>query len=297
MKYQVLVICGPTSTGKTSLAVNLANRVKSTTIISADSRQAYRELSVVSGKDIPVDLDPSCKYIGIDLFSADRPANIANFASIIKPIISKEISEKRKVIIVGGSGLYLKAILENVDTMTIPPDEILRAELSNYSLPELQQKLKTLNLDLFSSLNNSDLQNPRRLIRKIEISQSGTNSSNSFNSYPTLWVGLSLSRENLVTKIRSRVIDRINHGAIIEVKNLLQKYPSNLPIFSTLGVKEIIQFIKEEINLEKLIELWTASEVKYVKRQITWFKKQPQIIWYDETIDRNKLALELATKI
>lgn len=294
---KVLVICGPTASGKTALALLVANKVGNVSIISADSRQVYKGIDVISGKDIPKDLSNDIKFFGIDLYNPEISSNLSEYVDYARKTIDSELNKGRKVIVVGGTGLYLKGITEPLEDISIPNNPELRMDLEKLPLENLQNKLKEINSEKFNKLNNSDLNNPRRLIRHIEIT---LNKSDRKATYPIpnaefRWVGLNFPKNNLENLITARVIDRLSHGAIEEVKNLLDKSKNqSLPILSTLGVKEITTFLKGELSRDELITTWSRNEVNYAKRQMVWFKKQTGIIWYDESVDKNNLSKELA---
>lgn len=292
---KVLVICGPTASGKTSLALDVAHHLGNTSILSADSRQVYQGIDIVSGKDTPKNLPNSIKIFGQGIFTPSQRANLSEYVNYARRIIDQETSLGRQVIIVGGTGLYLKGILETLDDISVPANQDLRTELERLTLQELQNKLITLNPDKFNNLNNSDLNNPRRLIRKIEISLNDQDRS----MYPApkvsyYVVGLKAKKNNFLEKITERVVERINNGAIEEVKSLLSQYPDKkLPIFTTLGVAEISNYLDKSITRDELIKIWSINEHNYAKRQMVWFKKQQGIIWYDESVDKKLLSLDL----
>ncbi len=285
---KVLVICGTTSSGKSAYAFKLAKDFKKeVNILSVDSRQFYKDLPIVSGQDKSEDLPDNVTLFGQGFLKATDTPNIAEFKIYAEKIITKSIEENKKLIIVGGSGLYLKAITQNLADTKVPPDEIFRKQVECMSVAELQEILKKQNPERFNSLNNSDINNPRRLIRHIEITRSKhvSDNCNLRSDIFYEWTGLRKSPETLLQSIRDRVIYRLKNGAVDEVRELQKKYPdTSLPIYSTLGVKEIIKFINGEITEEELINIWVTSDNNYAKRQTVWFKKQPNIVWYDISI-------------
>jgi len=324
----ILVICGPTASGKTSLAVSVASVIASfgnpnrsnltpsgtVHILSADSRQVYKYLDIVTGKDIPADLPPSINFFGLDLVEPNQSFNLSDYVQYSKKVIQESLSQKVPLIIVGGTGLYLKAITSNLLTVNIPPNESLRGQLEKLDLSALKTMLLKINPQKFASLNHSDVNNPRRLIRALEISLSpsligeglspvrdtsslrgGTPTWQSHSTPTFLWIGLHQDKEAQKAKINQRVLERLNAGAIDEVKKLIKKYPDkSLALFTSLGVREIIEFLNQKISREELINLWTLAENDYARRQMVWFKKQPGIIWYDTGKVNNSLAVKLA---
>ena len=281
----VSIICGTTSSGKSAYTFELAKKYPHTNILSVDSRQFYQDLPIVSGQDVA---PPGVTIYGQGILSADEIGNIADFQRYALPTIDESVKNNTPLIIVGGSGLYLKAITSSLSNIQVSPDEEFREQAKSLSVSDLQNRLKKINLELFNSLNNSDKNNPRRLIRHIEISRYQKPASeichlSSEISYN--WIGLRKPTAQLAIDIRHRVLTRLDQGAIKEVKKLLSKHPNQkLPIYSTIGVKQITEFIENKIDKNKLVDDWTQAEVGYAKRQIVWFKKQPGIIWYDSDI-------------
>lgn len=270
------IICGTTSSGKSAYAFELAKKYPHANILSVDSRQFYKDLPIVSGQDIA---PKNVTLYGQGILSADQISNIADFRKYVAPII-----KKTPLIIVGGSGLYLKAITENLSNTEVPPDEKFRQKAETMSVQELQDQLKKINTDDFNLLNNSDKNNTRRLIRHIEIARSApchrVTVSQCHERFS--WIGLRKTSDRLAKDIRSRVLFRLDQGAISEVEKLIENYPNRqLPIYSTLGVRQIFEFLENKIDKDKLIASWIQSEISYAKRQEVWFKKQPGIVWYD----------------
>ena len=299
MKPKILVITGPTASGKTSLALKVAGCLPTCTIISVDARQSYKDLSILTGKDIPTDLPNGTKIYGTDLLDSSESTNIATFVKRIRPIIQENIDNKIPVILVGGSGLYLKALTQDLDDINIPPSPLLRKKLELYGLEELQAELKKMDAQLLDSLNNSDRNNPRRLIRHIEKILGRTKRPSSKTLIADfLWIGLSLSKEKQLELIERRVKERMTQGVIDEVKNILANHPDEKqPLFTSLGLKEIKSYLHHDFSREELIKTWVKSEMDYARRQMVWFKKQPSIIWYDESKDRDSLARELSENL
>jgi len=297
-KYQVIIICGPTASGKTGLALQLAKELPRANILSVDSRQIYKDLDIITGKDIPENLPSNISIFGHDLFRPDERANLADFLRYSHRLIQDSIRSNTPLIIVGGTGLYLKALTQNLSDATIPPNKKLRDELEKLSVNQLQEILQKENSQKLTSLNHSDFMNPRRLIRYIEIERSKSMPSKSIVPTKNIsfhWIGLQPDKNSILENIEKRVLERIKSGALEEVKKLQKNYPdNNLAIYTSLGVSQISEYLKENISQKQLIELWTRAEVDYARRQIVWFKKQPNIVWYDKDTDKSLLAKELA---
>ncbi len=273
---KLLCIVGPTGTGKTAKAIELSKKQPSI-LVSADSRQVYRGMDIVTGKDHPKNI----KIYGIDIVEPDESCSVAVWHDAVMPHIKKAWQESRQVIVVGGTGLYVKALTDGIPTMQVPINQPLRDELYSLSITELQEKLHKLNTSKFTSMNHSDQHNPRRLIRAIEVVQSDIILTPKSYLLNTKLIGLRYyHNSNYSSAVRQRVLDRLKQGAIEETKSLLAKYRKNLQSMSAIGYKSIVNFIENKCTKEEMIESWVTDELAYAKRQFTWFRKQP-VIWYD----------------
>lgn len=266
---QVLIICGPTASGKTALAAKLVKKFKGE-LISADSRQVYKGMDIVTGKDRP----KGVKIHGLDLVRPDQEFSVAHFVKYA----SNLINQIRLPIIVGGSGLYIDSLVKPPETLAVKPDWDLRKRLEKKSIKELQEQLNQLNPARFKLMNHSDRNNPRRLIRAIEIvlrrdSLKAPLKSLFNEKYDTLWIGLTAGKEILAKKIEARVRARIKAGAIREWQQLKAKYPATLPSMSGIGYRQLPD-----------IAAWTRAEQQYAKRQMIWFKKNKVIRWNPKNV-------------
>ena len=281
---KIIVITGQTSTGKTHLAQRMKKELNGE-LINCDSRQIYRHLDVVTGKDISE----------IHLYDIVNPKeHFSSFDYVVAalPVIKKILRFGKTPILVGGTYLYIKHLLYGMDTERIPPDWELRSKLQSRTIVELQSHLKRISPDMFGKLNNSDRNNPRRLIRKIEIAlyrQKGKNFPTRKTLADTLGIpdlsteiiGLAFkSRGVLATSIRRRVEKRIKAGAIDEVSKLLALgYTKSDPGLQTIGYQQLIPVVEKKISLEKAVEDWITKEIQYAKRQYTFMKKDETIQW------------------
>lgn len=282
MKYKIVVITGPTASGKTETALELAQKIAPACIISVDSRQAYKNLPIITGQDIPVNCQ--IPVFMINTISLNQDISISSYTDQVFKIIKQE-SKTKNIILVGGSGLYLKAITSVIPTINIKPDAKLRATLNNKSVSDLQQMLKKKFPQKLASLNNSDINNPHRLIRAIEIAKSKPAKpwySRLQSNCQFLFLGIKNSKALSQSAIKVRVLKRLKQGAVKEASQIIG---TNKNI---LGLKELTDYINDKITKKELISLWTQSEYSYYKRQLTWFTRQPQIIWYDKN---NKIKL------
>lgn len=283
---KILCIVGPTGTGKTALAVELTKQFPSI-LISADSRQVYKGMDIVTGKDHPKDI----KIVGIDLVDPGEECSVAVWHDAVMPHIQAAWSQAKLPIIVGGTGLYVKALTHGIATMDVPINQSLRDQLSAFSLIELQKKLLELDNNKYLSMNNSDQNNPRRLIRAIEIAKSNLQGYKmNQNQNPEIdckIIGIVPPPISKYEKIvRARVKSRIKEGAVIETQNIVNEYGRGIKSLSAIGYSSLLSFINNEISQEELIEKWTGGELSYAKRQLTWFRKQP-VEWYDQSSNLN----------
>lgn len=299
---KILIIAGPTATGKSAIAFSLAQQYQGH-IISADSRQLYTKLDIGTGKDIPpqatkhqsftswpdisipnYQLD-SVVWWGYDMATPDQDFSIAVYRDKLKPVLESINHAKILPIICGGSGLYIKALVKPPDSITIPINNTLRKSLISLSTSQLQEKLLHIYPEKFHSLNHSDLHNPRRLIRAIEIGLSDQKITHPGNKeiFDTLTIGLHCPLPILEQRIYQRVISRINSGFDAEVNSLSKQYDFNLPAFSSTGYRIWYEHQQGHIDQHTALKKWYLSELQYAKRQLTWFKKQPHIHWFDIT--------------
>lgn len=300
---KILVICGPTATGKTALGLELAEIFQGD-LISADSRQIYTGMDIGTGKDIPQGAKKrttklsfrsssityyqtgKTKIWGYDVINPDLDYSAAQYYNYVWSIIPQVWNNKRLPILVGGTGHYIDAVTHPPETLGIPRSPDIRADLSSRSVNQLQQQLEELDPTKFESMNNSDKNNPRRLIRAIEVSLSRSKGDSSQSSNPEhnpLCIGLSLPLDTLDQKIEERVHQRATDKFTQEISNLEKKYTfdRNQPAFSATGYLEWHQHIHGQISKRVAVRNWITREKQYARRQLTWFKKYQNINWFD----------------
>ncbi len=287
---KLLIICGPTATGKTNLALKLAKKFNGE-IVSFDSRQVYKGMDIGTGKDIKgfefkngFYLVEGIKIWLYDLVNPDYQFNVADFIKEAKKIINDVWKRKRLPILVGGTGFYLQGLLEGVESLGILPDFKLREELNSLSLINLQNKLKKLNPQRWEMMNDSDRKNPRRLIRAIEVS---LNKDKLKKEKPLkanlLKIGLKASLKDLYSLVNQRVDQRIKDGVEEEIKTLIDKgYDfKNSVLGTTIGYKDWEFYFLGKKKKDEVITDWKNVEHGYVRRQLTWFKRNKDIQWFD----------------
>lgn len=300
---KTLVICGPTATGKTSIALHLAKKIQGE-LVSADSRQVYKEMDIGTGKDIPEDFKyqvSSIKYKnekipfysnglkniwGLDLVNPKEEFSVSPYLETTNLIIKDILNRGKLPILVGGTGLYIKGIVDGIGTSSMPKNESLRSQLEEKNALELFEILKEVNLEKAEMLNESDNKNPRRLIRAIEIaseeSRSHNQESEKKEERDVLLIGLTANREFLYKKIETRVTKRIELGVEEEIKNLLNSGVSwDMQSMNALGYKEWREYFERKISKDEVVKKWISDEKRYAKRQMTWFKKDRRIRWFN----------------
>lgn len=290
---KIVIITGQTATGKTAYAVKLAKKIKGE-LINCDSRQIYKHLDIVTGKDKNIIKDVTIHLY--DLIDPKKYFSSFDYTKTALPIIKDILNRVKIPIIVGGTYLYLAHLLYEIETENIRPDWKLRKSLANKTVTELQELLKKINVQSFNRLNNSDKNNPQRLIRKIEVASTPNqpprlivehhkelmiNKKLNIEHFDVDFIGFYLKDKNkLKEKIVKRVEDRLNQGVISEVKNLLEKgYTQNDPGMRTIGCQQIIKFLQNKITKDDMINEWINKEIQYAKRQYTFMKKDQNIIW------------------
>ena len=310
-KKQLFTVVGPTAVGKTAFALKLAQfvlvekKAVGVDIISADSRQVYSALPILSGADIPPQFreirrgeyaDENIALHGVNMLDYNEDWSVSHFVQYAQKIITSSWSAQRMPIVVGGTGLYHSQLLTGAVDAFAPPDLALRAELEGASVFDLQARAQLSAQSFYEKLNHSDKHNPRRLIRCIEkaaffrdVSRSDSNTNSLENQAVVTTFGLNASLPELEARISQRVRDRLNQGVIEEVRLLLSSADlhTELPIYSTLGLTDIERYLQSKITVEQLIELWSLHEYQYAKRQLTWWKKTPNIHWTTHAVVEN----------
>ncbi len=276
---KALFIVGPTATGKTACAVALAKKYNGE-LISADSRQVYRGMDIGTGKDKEIlEGIPMHMY---DVVRPDEPFNISLYQTKARACIADCFKRNTLPIIVGGSGLYVHVLLHPL-TVHVEPNETLRSELSMQSKEALQKKLQVVGKEYWEALNASDRENPRRLIRKIEIALGNKKETKQEQCpYDVLQIGLRLPIDTLYARIDKRVEKRVSQGVTSEIQTLLDHgYGWDLPSMSSLGYRQWKPYFDGLADKTSVIQRWKYDEHAYARRQMTWFRKDKTIHWFE----------------
>ena len=289
-KKKVLFVLGPTGVGKSSLAVNLAKKYDME-IISADSVQVYREFNIGSAKVTNKEMQGVVHY-GIDILSPNQTFSASEFVDYTKLKI-EEITSKGKIpLIVGGTGLYVKALVEGYNFGGTERHEEFRNQLEQLAelegLESLYNKLVSLAPQIAEKI---DKQNKVRLIRAIEIATFGSQKTKNEVDYDFLCIALNMPREKLYENINKRAKIMLDDGLVGEVKTLYLKYGDCQPM-GAIGYKETLSFIKNEIDEKQLLELISQHTRNYAKRQLTFLRGLDYIKYFDKTENNYQEKIE-----
>jgi len=286
----LIVILGPTASGKSSLAIKLAKKF-SGEIIAADSRTIYQFLDIGTAKPTKQEQEIVPHYL-LDIIKPDQEFSVAKFQILARQKIA-EISQRGKLpFLVGGTGLYLEAVCQGFKIPRPKPDLKLRIKLAKKSLPELLTELKKTDPASFKKI---DHHNKRRIIRALEVYlSSGKRLSDlQARSQPNLKIlkiGLAIPRPKLYRRINQRVNQMIKDGLAWEVKKLYRLgYDYNLPALSGLAYRQIGEYVRGKMTLRQAIEETKQKTRNYAKRQITWFSRDKNINWVTNQKQAEKL--------
>jgi tRNA dimethylallyltransferase len=278
----VIVIAGPTASGKTAVGIELAQKL-GTDIISTDSRQFYREMAIGTAKPTAREL-AQAKHHFINSHSITESFNVGDFEQQAVALLNNLFITHKTVVMVGGSGLFIKAVCEGFDQLPdIEPAirEQLNAAYESNGITYLQEKLKQADPEYYRQV---DLQNPQRLIRALEVFEGSGKPFSSFRTagqrqrpFQLLKVGLLLPREKLYERINLRVDEMMTQGLVDEVRSLLPY--RHLNALNTVGYSEIFDYLDGKITLPVAVEQIKQNTRRFAKRQMTWFNKDKEIHW------------------
>ncbi len=286
MPNTIIIIAGPTAVGKTSLAIKLAKQFD-TEIISADSRQCFKELNIGVAKPTPEQLK-EVKHYFINSHSIHDDVNAMVFEEYALAIAEEIFSRKNIILMVGGTGLYIKAFCEGLDDIPTIQPEIRQSIIQSFEekgLDWLQHEVKINDPEYFET---GEQYNPQRLMRALEVKLSTGKSIKHFQRkqkklrpFNIIKIGLQLPRNILYHQINTRVDEMMNEGLLTEAEALFPQ--RNLNALQTVGYTELFNYMEGKTTLEKAVDLIKQNTRHYAKRQITWFSKDPDMQWFSPT--------------
>ena len=285
-KQRIVCILGPTGSGKNDLALDLC-RFFSSQIINFDSRQVYRGLPIITAQPCPEDMHKCPHHLYGFLSPAER-MSAGRFVELARERISAVSDEGCLPLLVGGTGLYLRALIHGL--ASIPPvPEKLRAEIQSMCAaqgPEaLHRKLEAIDPEYAQKISNKDRQ---RITRSLEVYQATGRTLTQWHGRRTFKSGLSALKlgidvewEQLVESLRSRIEKMLVLGALEEVRSVWAEnaYDRNLPALSGIGCRELLDYLEGRMDLDECVHEWFRSTRNYAKRQLTWFRKEPEVHW------------------
>lgn len=279
---RLITICGATATGKSGVALALAGRLQSS-ILSADSRQVYREFDIGTAK--PTAVDRTCvPHHLIDICDPTETLTLADYQQQAQNLIAAfDFPLSPPLLLVGGTGLYIKSIVRSLKIPRVAPMPELRSQLAELGQSQCYAMLQQVDRSAAEKIHLND---PVRTLRALEVfyatgrpisEQQGENPP----SYPILQIGLDCAIDVLVDRIKQRTEQMLERGWLAEVEYLCKKYGCDLPLLNTLGYQEMKQYLAGEIKLEEAKELTILHTRQFAKRQRTWFRAYPEIEWFD----------------
>lgn len=291
-KPKIIVICGPTASGKTSLSIELAKKI-SGEIISADSMQIYKDMNIGTAKPTIEEMQGIKHYL-LDFVSPDERYSVADYTKDAKKAIEEILKKGKTPIIVGGTGLYIDSLIYGIEYQEIQFDEKYRKELEikadQNGLQELFEEAKKIDPKAVEKISPND---KKRILRILEIYNATGKTKTEQNiesrqkevEYDYHVYALNWDRQVLYDRINKRVDIMIQNGLIQEVKNILKKYNKFPTAMQGLGYKEVVAYLNGEYTEEEMIEKIKMESRRYAKRQLTWFRKNKQTIWLDGAND------------
>ena len=278
-KPLVIVLIGPTASGKTELAIEIAKYFQ-INIHNIDSRQIYRGMDIGTAKPTK-EQQKQIKHLLIDIEYPNKPINVKEFQEIATRSINHEINQNKSPFLVGGSGLYMNSITQGFVTPNVPPQEFLRKQLLLLGQEYCWQLLKTCDPQTSKKINSED---KTRTIRALEVFYAtGQPMSLQQSKNPPPWnvVELGLDREDLHQRIERRAQLMFNNGLIEETKYIISRYGQDIPLLKTIGYEEANLTLRNIYSINKAIEITVNKTINFAKRQRTWFRNKNNPFWLD----------------
>ncbi len=288
MKPKVIVIGGPTASGKTALSIELAKKIDGE-IVSADSMQIYKDMSIGTAKPTIEEIG-DVKHYMLDFVSPDTRYSVSQYKEDAINCIEKIIKKGKTPIVVGGTGLYIDSLIYGIEYQEITIDTEYRDQLNKQAdsgnLQELYEEACKIDPEAMKIISPND---KKRIIRVLEIyKQTGkTKTEQNIESrkkevpYDYIMFAINMYREKLYERINKRVDIMLENGLIEEVQALINKYDNIKTAMQGLGYKEVVQYLNNELTKEEMIDKIKMESRRYAKRQLTWFRKNKETIWID----------------
>lgn len=293
MKPKVIVIAGPTASGKTKLSIELAKAINGE-IISSDSMQIYKEMDIGTAKVTKEEAEGIKHYL-IDVVAPDERYTVSDFKSAAEEAIEEILSKGKVPIVVGGTGLYIDSLIYGIEYTDMQFDEEYRNKLmlqaeTEEGLKQLYDEAKAIDNKAIKKISSND---KKRIIRVLEIYHATGKTKTELEiesrkngiKYDYYVFVVSMDREKLYERINLRVDKMIEAGLIEEVKSIYNKFDSFPTAMQGLGYKEVVEYLRGEISKEEMIEKIQKESRHYAKRQLTWFRKDDSFTWLDGTQD------------
>ena len=300
-KPKVIVICGPTASGKTSLGVQLAKKINGE-IISCDSMQIYKDMTIGTAKPLPEEMQGIKHYL-IDVVSPEKRYSVAEFKKDATNAIEEILAKGKKPILVGGTGLYIDSLIYGIEYNDIKIDEKYREKLEQLieekGLEFLYEKAVEIDKKAMEKISPND---KKRIMRVLEIyketgktkTQQEIESRRKEIKYDFKIFAINMDRQILYDRINNRVDLMLKNGLIEEVKNILRKYKTFPTAMQGLGYKEVVEYLNGDVSYDQMCENIKMQTRRYAKRQLTWFRKNKETTWIDGTNNmQNNIAIIL----
>lgn len=281
----LITICGATATGKSGLAIALAMRLNSP-ILSADSRQVYRHFDIGTAKPTKAEQQQVTHHL-IDICAPTETLTLADYQQQAQTLINSPLvplSPCPPLLLVGGTGLYIRSIVRGLKIPSVAPHQELRSQLQSLGQTQLYAILQQVDPTAAQKIHPNDAVRTLRALEVFYITGNPISAQQGENppSYPILQIGLDCADSTILTRrIEQRTQQMLENGLVAEVEFLCQKYGSDLPLLNTLGYAEIKQYLAGEISLAAAKELTVLHTRQFAKRQRTWFRAYPEIEWYN----------------
>jgi tRNA dimethylallyltransferase len=302
MKNRVLIIVGPTAVGKTGVSLYLAKQLENSEIISADSRQIYKYMNIGTAKPTQEELTIIPHHF-IDIKYPDEYYSAGKFGREARRVIDNLLNEEKTPIVVGGSGLYIRALVDGFFEKQIFDQQVkarLKEEMNKNGLPALYQRLQQVDPISAERFHPND---GHRIVRALEVYELTREPLSAFQSqqsrkadFEPVFVGLTRDRKYLYQMIENRVDFMLEKGLVQEVTQLQKMgYHSQLNSMQTVGYREVFEYLDQKIDFNEMVRLIKQRTRNYAKRQLTWFRKDRRIKWFDvdQYLDLDELGNEI----